>query len=140
MTTLIFDWLDMNFKEYREKIKGGKKSRLLPNHCDLSNTCRLINFSFTRHFQQHDSQEILAAARAAWRAQVASICWRLHNFSFFFIFIFIYENTKPKIKLKKTIQKKNTKIPFRSFFNFLDLKDNEIIILFVKRKIMQKPS
>ena len=35
--------------------------------------------------------------------------------------------------------KKNTKISFDSSFNFLDFKDNEANVLFIKMKITQKP-
>ena len=39
-----------------------------------------------------------------------------------------------QIEYNKKKYEKNIKIPFDSTFNFLDFKDNEVIVLFVKKK------
>jgi hypothetical protein len=55
-------------------------------------------------------------------------------FSFLFSFLFMKNINLILIQIEYKKHEKNTKIPFDLSFNFLDFKDNQVIVLFVNKK------
>ena len=103
---------------------------------------RPSSFAFTGYFRRDSGWEILVVVRRSTcrpkgTSSIHSLVRAMHAsiaFSFLFSFLFMKNINLILIQIEYKKHEKNTKIPFDLSFNFLDFKDNEVIVLFVNKK------